>query len=148
MHISIPKELIRKSGIYVIKNTIDHKIYIGSAADFYVRIRKHKYLIENGKCHNMHLKYFIEKYGHECLYIEVVELVPNKNNLIAREQHYLDELQPFQNNGFNVLKFAGSCLGSKQSAETKRKRSLLWLGNTFWKGKKHTDEYKALMSHE
>jgi hypothetical protein len=42
-----------------------------------------------------------------------------KEVLIEREQHYLDELDPF----FNICKVAGSVLGVKHSKETRRKMS-------------------------
>jgi group I intron endonuclease len=63
----------------------------------------------------------------------------SKEVLIEREQHYIDELDPF----FNICKVAGSPLGVKHSKETRRKMS------EAHKGKKmgpHSEETKRKMS--
>jgi hypothetical protein len=62
-----------------------------------------------------------------------------KGILIEREQHYLDELDPY----FNTCKVAGSALGVKHSKETRRKLS------EAHKGKKrgpHSEETRRKIS--
>ena len=46
----------KKSGIYVIKNKINNKIYVGKAVDIYKRIKAHVTLLNTkSKNENIHL---------------------------------------------------------------------------------------------
>jgi hypothetical protein len=47
------------------------------------------------------------------LCFEIVEIVENKENLIKREQYYIDSINPF----FNICMIAGSSLGRKKPLE-------------------------------
>jgi group I intron endonuclease len=60
--------------------------------------------------------------GISSFVFEIVEIVEDKNNLLIREQFYLDNLKPWDPNiGYNICKFAGSWLGNKHSEKTKQK---------------------------
>jgi group I intron endonuclease len=80
------------------------------------------------------------KYGKDSFIFNVIEFVEIKENLLIREQHYLDTLNPFGKNGFNNEKIAGSHLGIKHSEETKKKMSESRKGNIF------TDQHKEKIS--
>ena len=54
------------------------------------------------------------KYGHSNFRLDILEYC-DKESLIKREQYYIDLLKP----EYNILKVAGSRLGSKQSLKTK-----------------------------
>jgi group I intron endonuclease len=56
------------------------------------------------------------KYGYSNFKVEILEFC-NKDEVLAREQHYLDLLKP----EYNILTAAGSSLGYKHSEETKVK---------------------------
>ena len=56
------------------------------------------------------------KYGYSNFSLEILEYC-KPDNVIEREQYYLDLLKP----EYNILKTAGSCLGLNHSQETKRK---------------------------
>jgi hypothetical protein len=58
--------------------------------------------------------------------LEILEYCESKDT-IKREQYYLDILKP----EYNVLKIAGSPLGSKHTAETKAKMRTAALGRVF-----------------
>lgn len=58
------------------------------------------------------------KYGYSNFSLEILEYC-DPQNIIKREQYYLDKLNP----EYNLLKFAGSSLGFKHSAETLAKLS-------------------------
>ena len=58
--------------------------------------------------------------------LEILEYCESKDT-IKREQYYLDRLNP----EYNVLKIAGSPLGSKHTAETKAKIRTAALGRVF-----------------
>ena len=106
-------------GIYLISNTIDNRVYIGSAIDLHRRLYHHKYYLKKGKHHNIHLQRFYDKYGLKCLIFEVIEEVGDENKLIEREQYFID-LYP---NKFNINPIAGNSLGRPCSKETRLKIS-------------------------
>ena len=123
-----------KAGVYKIINLVNNKVYIGSSSR--LRQRKHEHLKQlNYDRHcNKHLQNSYNKYGKENFKWEVIEYIEFnedreilKNNLLEREQYYLDLYQSYkENSGYNLCPTAGSSLGSKQSAETveKHKKTL------------------------
>lgn len=135
----VPHHLLNGSGIYIIRNSINHKIYIGSAVVFVRRFRQHKHLLLSGRHPSKHLLRHVAKYGIDTLSFELLESCPVET-IISREQFYLDSLQPFVNNGFNTSAIAGSTIGVKHTEEAKRKMSMLK------KGKKPGEEVRARMS--
>lgn len=123
------------SCIYQIKNLVNGKIYIGSAFNFHKRIHTHKHHLKEKKHPNKHLQASYDKHGIENFKFEVIEEC-QKENLIEREQYWLDTLKPI----FNVCKIAGNTSGRKLSnfSIEKMKNKL--------KGRKHTEEAKLKMS--
>jgi len=86
---------------------------VGSAINYNKRFTQHSYsLIKKNHC-NSKLQNHFNKYGKEDLIYEIIELVHLKENLIRREQHYIDTLKPF----FNICQKAGSTLGYKKPIE-------------------------------
>lgn len=130
----IPKN-INCSGIYCIKNTIDSRIYIGSAQKLNYRLWNHRHKLVKNIHANKHLQNFVNKYGIEVLYGEILERVEIEN-LIVREQYYIDTLKP----EFNILQIAGSSTGTIMSDEQKLKIS------QSKKGILQTDETKQKIS--
>lgn len=134
------------SGIYQIKNLINGKIYIGSAVSFSDRWKVHRFDLRNNKHHNKYLQRAWDKYNEENFEFTVLELVADKNNLLMREQFWMDETQCYDPKiGYNLSKHAGSRLGVKASEETKKKMSELHKGNKYSLGHKHTEESKQKM---
>ena len=132
-----------KNVIYVIKNHINDKVYIGSAQNMDRRKSAHLCLLRKNKHHNRKLQNFVNKYGIDNLYFEVIEYVKNSDMLIEREQFYLDTINPF----FNICKIAESRLGCRHTEETKikivegRNRN-----GGYKKGWKHTKEAREKIS--
>jgi len=124
------------SGIYKIANKITEDFYIGSAINLSQRFRAHKSHLKYHIHHNYYLQKIFNNYGSDSLIFEVIEYVQDKNNLIPREQYYIDALNPT----YNILKIAGNPLGIKRSELTKFKLS------EAHKGKKHSEETKITMS--
>lgn len=128
---------LNKSGIYKITNTINNKSYIGSAKNIRLRWKRHRHLIKHEKHHNKYLLSAIKKYKFENFTWEVIEFVEDFNNLIAREQYWLDFYKSYlREKGYNHSAVAASPLGVKHSAESRRNMSLAHVGN------KHTQESK------
>lgn len=120
------------SGIYKIESSKNpDKFYIGSSIDIHDRWLQHKSGLNNNKHHSPILQNHVNKYSINDFNIFVLEIC-TKENLLVREQYYLDKLKP----KLNCLKFAGNPTGHLCSEETKRKISLGNKGKpSFRKGK-------------
>ena len=113
-----------KSGIYLIKNIINKKVYIGSAVNIDKRWKEHKKLLKQGKHHSIHLQQAWDKYGEQSFKFEVLEEVQKQEHLLSYEQVYLDYYKSYEGDkGYNICKVAGSPLGLRRSEETKKKLS-------------------------
>ena len=122
------------SGIYKITNIINNKIYIGSAQNIKDRKRTHFYTLRNGTHSNNHLQKSFDKYGEEYFIFEVIEIVENSENLIDKENYYINLYN--SNNpefGYNIRKEASSNLGIKYSDESKERMSIKAKGRKYAK---------------
>lgn len=136
------------SGIYKIQSIIKpERIYIGSAVKINERWWDHRKTLRKNKHHSPKLQRHYNKYGEEDLQFSIIEpCLPVF--LTAREQYYIDSVNPF----FNICKVAGSTLGIKYTDESKDKLRRLRIGKTpwnkglhvgnGWKGRKHSEETK------
>jgi len=134
--------------IYKISNSINSRIYIGSAVNFRLRKNRHITHLNKNKHCNKKLQRFVNKYGIDKLNFEIVECC-EKNDLITREQYYID-LFDCVKKGFNILKTAGSWLNHKhkKSSIKKQSESKKGITSTGMLGKKHTDNTKKLISNK
>jgi len=110
-----------KNVIYLIKNSVNGKIYIGSAVNYNVRRIRHLSELRCQRHHSNHLQNSFNKYGEKCFVFEILEIVSDKDKLIETEQKWINELKP----EYNMTLIAGlnSHLGIKRSEETKKKIS-------------------------
>lgn len=92
-----------QSGIYKITNKTNGKIYVGSAKNINKRWKRHIYELNNQKHHNIILQNAWNKYGCDNFKIEIIELI-RPELLLKREQYYIDKLNPFVENGYNIAK--------------------------------------------
>jgi group I intron endonuclease len=111
---------MKESGIYCIKNTVNGKLYIGSAVMFCGRFASHLSLLRKNKHHSPKLQHAWNKYGEDAFCFEALEVVTNKDQLINREQVWIDRLNSSGKNGYNIAPSAGSMLGFKHTEESKR----------------------------
>lgn len=110
--------------IYTITNKNNNKIYVGSAKNFKERFNKHYLDLLYNRHHSSHLQNSWNKYGAENFIIRVIEET-TINNLIEREQYYIDTFESYnQEKGYNMRRLANSSLGIKRSEETRRKMSI------------------------
>ena len=108
-----------RTGIYKIEsNLCPDRVYIGSAADLDNRWYQHQWTLKRGSHANKKLQNHYNKYGKDDLMFSVIENC-DKNDLVSREQFYIDTITP----SFNILPIAGSTLGFKCSDETRKKIS-------------------------
>lgn len=130
-----------QSGIYKITNIIDGKIYIGSAVNITVRWRNHRNELNRNDHKNEYLQRAWNKYKEENFKFEIIEEVEKENNLLEREQYWLDYTESFnRDKGYNLTPTAGSMLGYRFSEESKKK-----IGKSN-KGKKRSEEFKQEVS--
>lgn len=106
-------------GIYCIVNMKDQSFYVGSAKS--LKDRKHRHFLDlradNHK--NAHLQRAYNRDGLKSFRFCILEHVEHVENLISREQYYIDTLDP----RYNIARTAGSNLGMTCSDETKSKMS-------------------------
>ncbi len=143
-----------RSCIYLFRNRINGKVYVGQTLDMWRRYREHKMKGAHGE----KLKRAIAKYGFDAfdLYVlEVIERVADKKvlqeTMNAREQFYLDHYRSYEDDkGYNILRLAGSAIGWTHTPEQRAKL----LANTphpkgpdsAWWGRKHTPEALKMLS--
>ena len=119
-----PVYLKERNVIYKIINSENSKIYIGSAAFYDKRLGTHINLLRNNKHNNPHLQSAFNRYGEESFKFEIIEKVDKVENLLNREQYWLDFYKSYDRNiGYNISKIAGSNLGNKLSEKAKKKIS-------------------------
>lgn len=122
-------------GIYKIENKITKDFYIGSSVNIKKRFYYHKWWLKNKNHHSIVLQRAFNKYSEENFELIILEEC-EKEQLLDREQHYLDSYNPI----YNINKIAENCSGRILSEESRKKISLKN------KGKKHSDETKRKMS--
>lgn len=123
-------------GIYRILNVINGYCYIGSAVNLRQRWVNHRSDLRHGKHANTYLQNAWNLYGEAVFRFEILEHVADSGQLIEREQHYMDSLQP----EYNLAPLAGSQLGMVRSEETRQRM------RTAHTGKAHTEETKRKLS--
>jgi hypothetical protein len=132
----------RLSGVYMIRNRINGKMYIGSAVDLRVRWSLHKWELRHHKHNNPYFQNAWDKSGEQNFEFKVLEEVdPVNEKLIEREQYYLDLFKSYlPENGYNIRTVVDRNLGLHHSKESKRK---IGLGN---KGKFVSEETRKKQS--
>jgi len=129
--------------IYEIRNNITGRVYVGSSVDVAKRWRDHKSALKTGihKSRSMqtdYSKHGLESFEHKVL--EELTAETTKEQLLEREQFYLDTLQPFGKTGYNSSPTAGSQKGVVWTKESRMKLSAAH------KGKKFSEESRRKMS--
>lgn len=117
------------TGIYKIRNTINNKVYIGSATDIKKRWRDHKWYLKENKHHNPHLQASYNKYGKENFEF-VIELECEFNNLLLEESNLI-KLYKSKNkvHGYNINDPREIQFGVKCSDNTKQILSERMMGD-------------------
>lgn len=85
------KNRIVVSGVYMIKNTMNGKIYIGSSNNIHKRWGEHRYSLKGNKHINCYLQNSWNKNGENNFVFSILEESVNKKEcLINTEQKYID----------------------------------------------------------
>lgn len=92
-----------KKDIYIIRNTINDKVYIGQATDTAERWKKHIYDARYENKNNIEKQVIHKamiKYGYENFYYEILE--SQIDNYNEREQYWIKKYNSLIPNGYNV----------------------------------------------
>ncbi len=120
---------LKCSGIYLIRNTINDKIYVGQSRNIARRMWYHRHGEDGCK----YLCRAIRLYGWDAFEVSILETVDDISLLDKREQYWIDTLDATNPNiGYNLCRTAGTYKGIKRTAEMRAQMSVAR------KGKKHT----------
>jgi len=126
-----------KNVIYQIQNIRTKTLYIGSTVDFKARKRVHLSLLRKNNHYSKYMQRAFNKYGESVFLFSVLEENIIKDNLIKKEQYYMDLMNP----KYNMVKTAGRVTGRKESKISIAKRAKHLKGMKF-----HTEESKAAIA--
>lgn len=124
-------------GIYLIRNKINGKTYVGSSVNINKRWNEHKHHLRKNKHHSSYLQRSWNKYGEEnFIFYELITC--DKEKLLEVEQYYMNIFQ----SEYNVAKTVGRLNNTHLSPEHKDKISKGNKGKTL--GLKRDEKFKDM----
>jgi len=111
---------MKECGIYKIVNTSNGRTYIGSSIDLNARWRNHLSKLKNNK----HCNSFLQNDFNKCQvsdFLYVILETCKEDDLIVKEQSYIDLNYDNQIHCYNLRRRAESNRGWKHAAETKKR---------------------------
>lgn len=89
-------EHINTSGVYMIKNTINNKVYIGQSHNIYMRIKDHitRLNTKNKNTNPLLIKDW-HVYGRNSFIYEIIEEISDRKMMIERERYWIEYYQSF-----------------------------------------------------
>jgi group I intron endonuclease len=133
------------SGVYIIRNILNNKVYVGSTGDFVSRRYTHFSDLDRNKHKSSHLQYAYNLYGKENFIFEILLYLDNDVNILLFFEEQIIKAYDATNreHGYNTKSIPNSAKGQIMSQETKDKISSSLLGRTPWnKGLKTSEETK------
>ena len=109
----------RNPAVYLIINTINGHLYVGSAVNYKKRFNNHFSDLRKNIHHSTYLQRAYNLYTEAAFQALPLEKLESEDALVPREQYWIDLLNP----EYNISKTAGSALGCKRSDETREKMS-------------------------
>jgi group I intron endonuclease len=123
------------SGIYMIHNSENHYLYIGSAVILRKRKSTHDHRLRKGNHHSIKLQRFVNKYGIDKLIFSPI-IFCDKSELQEKEQVLLNIFKPFYNIATDA---SNALLGRPFTDEMRAKISAIH------KGRVLSDNHKELI---
>jgi hypothetical protein len=106
------KENPRPSGVFLIRNTVNGKVLVGTGLDIAGIINRYRFQLTKGSHHNKKLQADWNEFGGEKFDFEIVDQISASEG-VARdpradlkllEELWLEKLQPFDERGYNERK--------------------------------------------
>lgn len=129
------------TGVYLIMNTVNGRLYVGSALRLRNRWKDHQRQLSQGRHHSRFLQRAWDKYGPQAFRFES-QLYCNRDNLLRYEQALIDFYRP----DYNSRPTAGNQFGFRHSPESRAKMSAS-NNRTGNPGYKHSEESKRQISN-
>lgn len=107
------KEMKFQMGAFQIRNISNGKVFVGTSNNLAAIWNRHKFQLNMGSHRNVVLQKDWNIFGEERFAFEVLEVLPHEEgitdynkDLTALEELFLEELQPFGEQGYNKKKKA------------------------------------------
>lgn len=115
-----------QTGVYLIVNTLNDKVYVGSASiSFKQRWKGHRDELRGDRHKNRHLQRAWNKYGESSFEFVILE-VCKQSSCVDREQYWMDFYEVMnKDKGYNISPTAGSTFGVKFSEAVLERHRLL-----------------------
>src|SRR5262245_48172446 len=100
----------KRAGIFLITNTTNGKVFLGSSKDLNGPLNKHRFALKYGGHRNASLQADWKKFGPDAFKFEIVDEVEVKDDpgfslneeLELLEQAWLEKTQPVGERGYNI----------------------------------------------
>lgn len=133
-------------GIYIIKNLINNKIYVGSSQNIKRRFYLHKHYLSKKEHTNIHLQTAWDLYGEENFSFYVLQAIESKEQLCMVEKYYIDLFDATnREKGYNICHDTMAPMRDRKHSEVSIKKMIdckTGEKNSFY-GKQHTEESKS-----
>ena len=118
------------TGVYLITNLVNGKVYVGSSVNTDARWYQHRKELGHGTHHSIYLQRSWNIHGASCFEFKVVEETGvTRSELANAEQRWMDATHCTNKDfGYNILPRAYSNVGLVHSAEFKLRQSILQRG--------------------
>jgi group I intron endonuclease len=101
---------MKNTGIYMIKNELNGKVYIGSSINIKARWARHKTQLKNNIHTSKHLQSAYNKYGADKFFFEIIQYC-DRNDLAKNEQWWIDHFNASNHKkGYNIKSIVNSTL--------------------------------------
>lgn len=119
------KSIEKRSGIYVLQNIENGKSYVGGTVNLKSRKRQHFSDLKLNKHKNKRLQDAYNEYSKDAFRYIILEFVDDIDNLVNKEQEWMDKLHP----EYNINEIAGNYMGDYiRTPEAREKRRIKLLG--------------------
>jgi biotin operon repressor len=103
------KEAPREAGIFMVKNTVTGKVFLGSSKNLHGPLNKHRFLLSIGRHWIKTMQEDWDRLGPDAFVFEVLEVVKRaedpafsvEDELALLEEKWIAKVQPFGDGGYN-----------------------------------------------
>lgn len=114
-----------KSGVYIIRNLVNNKVYIGKSKNVKQRKNAHFNALKLNKHNNQHLQNSYNKYGKDNFQFDVIEYC-EESLLPTKEMYYIE----LYKNNYNIIQSIDNRQNFPQKMRDKMKQSKIDKGLT------------------